>query len=268
MLNIFKILILFLGLSYLIVLVGLYAFQRSLLYEPSENNYLDGETLFTDIKEVHISTSDNYSLKSWYHFKNQNYKTLLFLHGNAGVLENRIYKLNKLKDLNVNFLIFSWRGFSGNSGSPNERGLYDDANSAVKWLNKKGVGDQEIVLYGESLGSAVAVEISQHKNFAGIILESPFTSMIDVGRHYYPYVPVRLILKDKFETKKKIKNINFPLLVMHGKLDKIVPFTMGKIIFDLANQPKFYFFPNYDDHMMNYDQNLLNAVNKFLNSLN
>jgi len=268
MLNIFKILILFLGLFYLIVLVGLYTFQRNLLYEPSENNYLDGETLFTDIKEVYISTSDNYSLKGWYHFKNQNYKTLLFLHGNAGVLGNRIYKLNKLKDLDINFLIFAWRGFSGNSGSPSERGLYDDANSAVKWLHKKGVGDQEIVLYGESLGSAVAVEIAQHKNFAGIILESPFTSMIDVGRHYYPYVPVRLILKDKFETKKKIKNINFPLLVMHGKLDKIVPFVMGKRIFDLANQPKFYFFPNYDDHMMNYDQNLINVLNKFLNGLN
>ena len=114
----------------------------------------------------------------------------------------------------------------------------------------------------------MAIEIAQHQSFAGIILESPFTSMIDVGRHYYPYVPVKLILKDKFETEKKIKNINFPLLVMHGKLDKIVPFTMGKIIFDLANQPKFYFFPNYDDHMMNYDQNLLNEVNKFLNNLN
>jgi len=268
MLNIFKILILFLGLSYLIVLVGLYTFQRNLLYEPSENNYLDGETLSADIKEVYILTSDNYSLKGWYHFKNKNYKTLLFLHGNAGVLGNRIHKLNKLKDLNINFLIFAWRGFSGNSGSPSERGLYDDANSAVKWLNQEGVKDQEIVLYGESLGSAVAVEIAQHKSFAGIILESPFTSMIDVGKHYYPYVPVKLILKDKFETKKKIENINFPLLVMHGKLDKIVPFAMGKRIFDLGNQPKFYFFPNYDDHMMNYDENLLNAVNKFLISLN
>ena len=80
MLNIFKILILFLGLSYLIVLVGLYAFQRNLLYEPSENNYLDGETLFADIQEVYISTSENYSLKGWYHFKNKNYKTLLFFH--------------------------------------------------------------------------------------------------------------------------------------------------------------------------------------------
>ena len=86
--------------------------------------------------------------------------------------------------------------------------MYDDANSAVKWLNKEGVKDQQIVLYGESLGSAVAVEIAQHKSFAGIILESPFTSMIDIGRLYFPYVPVKLILKDKFETKKKIKNIN------------------------------------------------------------
>ena len=268
MLNIFKILILFLGLSYLIVLVGLYAFQRNLLYEPSENNYLDGETLSADIQEVYISTSENYSLKGWYHFKNKNYKTLLFFHGNAGVLGNRIHKLNKLKDLNINFLIFAWRGFSGNSGSPSEQGLYDDANSAVKWLNREGIKDEEIVLYGESLGSAVAVEIAQHQSFAGIILESPFTSMIDVGRHYYPYVPVKLILKDKFETEKKIKNINFPLLVMHGKLDQVVPFVMGKRIFDLGNRPKFYFFPNYDDHMMNYDQNLLNAVNQFLTSLN
>ena len=109
----------------------------------------------------------------------KDYKTILFLHGNAGTLENRIYKINHFKDVDVNFLIIAWRGFSGNKGKPSEKGLYEDAKSAIKWLKNKGIKEENIIIYGESLGTGVAVEIAQNKNFAGIILESPFTSMVE-----------------------------------------------------------------------------------------
>ena len=102
------------------------------------------------------------------------FKTILFFHGNAGSLENRTYKLNHFKDLKVNFLIIAWRGFSGNKGKPNEIGLYRDAKSAIEWLNLKGITEENIILYGESLGTGVAVEIAQYKNYAGVILESPY----------------------------------------------------------------------------------------------
>ena len=111
---------------YLLVLAFLFIFQRSLMYHPDENNY-SGDKLEVDIQKVRIKTKDNIELLGWFHNKNlKDYKTILYLHGNAGKLENRIHKLNHFKDMNVNFLIIAWRGFSGNNGNPSEKGLYLD----------------------------------------------------------------------------------------------------------------------------------------------
>ena len=118
------------------------------------------------------------------------------------------------------------------------------------------------------MGTAVAIEIAQNKNFAGIILESPFTSMVDAGKEKYPFLPIKFLLKDKYESDKKIKNIKSPILVMHGEVDNLVPFYMGKKIYDLANEPKYFYFSKYDNHMMEYDKKLLKSVEDFISSLN
>ena len=170
--------------------------------------------------------------------------------------------------MNVNFLIIAWRGFNGNEGKPNENGLYKDAKSAIEWLNAKGITEKNIILYGESLGTGVAVEVAQNKSYAGVILESPYTSMVNVGKKYYPLFPVHFLLKDKFESYKKIKKVFVPILVIHGKIDKIVPFAMGKKMYELANEPKFFYFQEYGDHMVDYDEKLLSVLKKFIQSLN
>jgi len=266
--NNLALLLLILVSIYFFILISTYIFQRSLLYHPKENNYF-GDTLTVEIEKVKINTQDGIELLSWYHNKNLNsYKTILFLHGNAGSLENRIHKINHFKEMNVNFLLISWRGFSGNKGKPTEKGLYEDAKSAVAWLKSKGVNENNIIIYGESLGTGVATEIAQNKNFAGIILESPFTSMVDAGKNKYPYLPVRLLLKDKYESNRKIKNIKSPILIMHGKVDNLVPFDMGKKMYELANEPKYYYFSEYDDHMMEYNEKLLQVLKDFISSLN
>jgi len=266
--NYFTTILLIFLLIYFFILVFTYIFQRNLLYEPGENNYF-GDKLNVPIIKVIITTQDNVELLAWYHNKDaDDYKTILFLHGNAGSLENRIHKINHFKDMNVNFLIIAWRGFSGNKGKPTEEGLYDDARSAIAWLKKKGIKENNIIIYGESLGTGVTIEVAQKKNFAGIILESPFTSMVETGKDKYPFLPVRLLLKDKYESDKKIKNINSPILIMHGKVDNIVPFYMGKKIYELANEPKYSYFSEYDDHMMEYNKTLLKVLKNFINSLN
>ena len=255
-------------LIYFLILFSTYLFQRKLLYHPTENNY-SGDKILVNVEKVKIKTHDNIALTSWYHNKNVNeYKTILFLHGNAGSLENRIHKINHFKDINVNFLIIAWRGFNGNEGEPNEAGLYEDAKSAVRWLKLKGVREEDIVIYGESLGTGIATEIAQNKKFAGIILESPFTSMVDAGKDKYPFLPIKFLLKDKYESDKKIKNIKIPILIMHGKKDVIVPFYMGKKLYDMANKPKYYYFSDYDDHMMEYNKKLLKSLKDFIYSLN
>jgi fermentation-respiration switch protein FrsA (DUF1100 family) len=253
---------------YFLVLVFLYFYQRSLLYHPNENNY-SGDKISVDIEKVKIQTSDNIELLGWYHEKNlKDYKTLVYFHGNAGSLENRIHKLNHFQDMNINFLIVAWRGFNGNKGKPSEKGLYVDGKSAIDWLIKKGVDEKNLILYGESLGTGVATHLAQNKNYAGVILETPFTSMVDAAKNFYPYIPINLLLKDKFENFKKVKNINTPILVMHGEVDQIVPFSMGKKIYEIANNPKYSYFTKYDNHMMEYDENLVLALKSFFNSLN
>ena len=246
----------------------LFFYQRSLLYHPIENNYF-GDDLKVEIKKVKIKTEDNLNLLAWFHMKDiKNFKTILYFHGNAGSLENRIHKINNFKNMNVNFLLLAWRGFSGNEGKPTETGLYTDAKAAIKWINEMGIENNNIIIYGESLGTGIATEVAQNKNFAGIILESPFTSMIDAAASKYPIFPIKLLLKDKYESNKKIKKIKSPILVMHGKEDKIVPFWMGKKIFELANEPKYSYFPKNDDHMMEFNQELINSIDKFIRSLN
>ena len=253
---------------YFFVLLFLYFYQRNLIYHPNENNY-SGDKISVDIKKVKIKTSDNIELLGWYHEKNlKDFKTLIYFHGNAGSLENRIHKLNHFEEMNINFLIIAWRGFSGNKGTPSEQGLYEDGKSAINWLIKKGVEEKNLIIYGESLGTGVATQLAQNNNFAGIILETPFTSMVHAAKIFYPYVPVNLILKDKFENYKKIKNINSPILVMHGEADQIVPFSMGKKIYEIANEPKYSYFTKYDNHMMEYDEKLVLALKSFIKSLN
>ena len=255
-------------LVYLFVTLGLYIFQRNLLYHPAENNYF-GDRLTVNIEKIKITTEDDIELLAWYHKKDiKKYKTILYLHGNAGSLENRIHKINHFNDMNINFLLLAWRGFSGNKGKPTEQGLYEDARSAIKWLIEKGILEENIIIYGESLGTGIATEIAQNKKYAGVILESPFTSMVAAAKSKYPIFPVKLLLKDKYESDKKIKNIKSPILIMHGEVDKIVPFWMGKKMFELANNPKYSYFPKNDDHMLEYNDDLINSIKSFLKSLN
>ena len=256
---------------YILLIIIVSFFQRNLLYHPSVDNYIKDNLAAepTEIKKVTITTKDKIDLIGWFYNKDiEKFKTVLFFHGNAGSLSNRTYKLNHLKNLDLNFLIIAWRGFNGNKGKPNEMGLYEDAKSAARWLNIKGVPDKNIILYGESLGTAVAVEIAQNKKYGGIILESPFTSMVNMGKKYYPFLPVNFLLKDRFESYKKINKISVPILIIHGKVDQIVPYAMGKKMYELANQPKFFYSQEYGDHMVEYDEKLLFTLRQFIKSLN
>jgi fermentation-respiration switch protein FrsA (DUF1100 family) len=254
-------------LAYFIIILFVYFYQRNLLYHPSENNYLNDKITF-NYEEIFIETDKNINLKSWFIKKDLNkFKTILIFHGNAGNLFNRVYKLNELNKLDVNILLISWRGFSGNKGKPTEKNLYHDAEEAIKWLNNRGAISKNIILYGESLGTGVATELGTSNAFGGIILESPFTSIANAAKIYYPYLPVNIILKDRYDSIGKIKNITTPILIMHGKKDNIVPQKMGLELYEKANQPKFSYFPENDDHMMEYNDNLLNSIKLFINKI-
>jgi len=254
-------------LAYLVINLFIYFYQRNLLYNPSENNYLNDKINF-NYKEIFIETDKNIKLKSWFINKDlKKFKTVVFFHGNAGNLLNRVHKINELNKLDINILLTSWRGFSGNKGKPSEKNLYYDAQQIINWLKVQGLDNKDIVLYGESLGTGVATELASKNNFGGIILESPFTSMVDTAKIYYPYLPVNFLLKDRYDSKSKINDIKTPILIMHGKMDNIVPQQMGLELFEKANNPKYSYFPEDDDHMMNYNKKLLNKIKLFINKI-
>ena len=251
-------------IAYLVVIIFIYFYQRNLLYHPSENNYQNDKIQF-NYEEIFIKVDKKIKLKSWIIKKDlKKFKTLLIFHGNAGHLSNRIYKLNELYKLDINILLISWRGFSDNKGSPTEQNLYKDAKAAIKWLNDQKIANNQIILYGESLGTGVAIEIGKENNFNSIILESPFTSVERSAKIYYPYLPVKFLLKDKYDSISKIKMINVPILIMHGKKDDVIPFSMGKELFEEANNPKDSYFTSDDDHMMEFNSSLLNKIKDFI----
>ena len=252
--------------SYFSISMFMYIFQRTFMYHPNVKN-IDSTTAQFDYKEVHINSENDIKLKSWFAYANPNNKTILFFHGNAGELSARVYKLNKFHELNLNFLIISWRGFSGNNGKPTEQGLYKDAENAVAWLEAKGISKKDIILYGESLGTGIAIELATKDQYSGVILESPYTSMIDMGKRFYPFLPISILQKDKYNSLKKLNMIKSPILVLHGKADTLVPFYMGKKIYDAANEPKYYYFPDIDNHMMTYDQNMMKTLSNFVDEI-
>jgi fermentation-respiration switch protein FrsA (DUF1100 family) len=253
---------------YFLICTYIYIVQRNILYRPEVIRPPLVEKLNTKVQEIQILSTDNISLKSWFYKNNQNKYTVLFLHGNNGNLETRIYKINEFKNLNLNYLIISWRGFNGNSGKPTEQGLYDDARNAVKWLEKNNIPKNRIILYGESLGTGVAAELAQNEKFAAVVLESPYTSIVEVAKIRYPYLPVDLLLKDKFLTIEKMKNISAPVFVIHGILDGMIPVYMGKKVLDEVKSKKYGYFPELNRHMIRYDSQFISELKKFIKSLN
>lgn len=248
---------------YMIIVSYVYVKQRSLLYLPNIDNY-DDETLNVPVKEIFIENDEGIKLRSiYYEHPLETQNTLVMFHGNAGPIENRFYKINKLSKYKQNILLISWRSYSGNKGNADELGLYNDALSAIKWLENKNIYKNNIIIYGESLGTAVSIEIAQNENYKGIILEAPFTSMIDAAKFHYPYLPVSIMLKDKYLSSEKIINVNSPIYIMHAKGDDIVPFWMGEEMYKLANEPKQKYFISENNHLVTYDDNLINDMDKF-----
>ena len=259
--------ILVLFLLYISVVIFVYLKQRSLLYLPNVDNY-DDESLIINANEIFIDNNEGDQLRSiFFQHPSTTKTTLLMFHGNAGPIENRFYKINKLSKYEQNILLISWRGYSGNTGTPTEEGLYLDAESSLQWLNSQNISPQDIVIYGESLGTAVALEMASKYRFKGVILEAPFTSMIDAAKHHYPYLPVSWMLKDKFLSSSKIHKNFSPIFIMHAKGDDVVPFWMGKKIYEIANDPKMKLFIDENNHLVTYDENLMINMDNFYNLL-
>lgn len=229
-----KILI-YLILFYLIIVLFLYIFQRQLIYFPSNTSISPAESGVPEMKEIHIKTDDGLSLKSWYRPPvNSNQPTIIFFHGNAGHIGHRAFIVKPFLDEGYGVFLLTYRGYSGNTGNPSEKGLYNDARAVMKFLKNEDC----LVLYGNSIGAAVAIQMATEYPVEGIVLQSPFTSLMDLGQHHYPVLPVRWLTKDKYDSLSKVKNIHVPVLVLHGERDMINPQKFSRKLFQALPEPK------------------------------
>ncbi len=195
-----------------------------------------------DSIEVWMRTSDNINIHGLWWGKPPERPVILFFHGNAQEVYSWSLVRKDLEKTSCRMLIIDYRGYGKSEGTPTEKGLYEDGRAAVDWLLKKGISPEEIVLFGKSLGGAVACEIAREREFLGLILESTFTSLSSVKRYLLPFAPEYEPPANSFNSIKKLAEITCPVLVIHGKLDTLIPFSEGEKLFKAAGQ-KGCFYP-------------------------
>jgi fermentation-respiration switch protein FrsA (DUF1100 family) len=222
---------------YVALVGGLYALQRDLLYLPDTSRPDAAQVGLPALREVTIRTADGLRLLAWYVPAATGGAVIAYFHGNSGHIGNRAERLRRLAEQH-GILMLEYRGFGGNPGSPTEEGLLIDAWAAIDFLVSEGVDLDRIVLYGESLGTSIAVRIASRRRVAALVLESPFTSIAPLARQRYPFVPVDLLLTDRFESLPFIGAVKAPILILQGARDTIVPIESGRRVFAAAQQPK------------------------------
>jgi uncharacterized protein len=225
-------------LAYLAVLAYLYVFQRQLLYFPDRSRPQLGLLADHGVREVWLTTADGLSLLSWYLPPREGGKVILYFHGNGGNIGYRTDRLQRFGHEGYGVLLVGYRGYGGNPGSPSEAGLYADAQAALDFLEREGIGAGRVVLYGESLGSGVAVQMAAQRPVAGLVLESPYTSIAALAQYHYPFIPASLLIWDRFDALSRIGEVEAPLLVLEGGRDAIVPARFSQALFDAAPEPK------------------------------
>ncbi len=190
-------------------------------------------------EDVTLTTADSVKLNGWYVPKPNAKLTVLFCHGNAGNIGHRLEKLAILNNADVNVFIFDYRGYGRSEGWPSERGTYNDALAAYDWLRReKSVAPERLVVQGESLGCAVAIELARQRPVGGLVLESAFASIPEMARAVYPWLPLHLICQIRYDSLSKIGSVKVPLLSLHSREDEIVPFSQAERLFAAAPGPK------------------------------
>jgi len=222
---------------YLAACTYMYLQQRTIVFNPATDDVALNVGHVAGASNVTLSTSDGETLKAWWVAPTAGRPVYLYLHGNAGTLEGsfsnphgRAERFTALVQEGAGLLAVSWRGYGGSSGSPSEAGFLVDADTALGWLRQQTPASN-IILFGESLGTGVATQLAAREDFAALVLDSPFTSIVDVGAQRYPWLPVRALSKDHFDSIAVAAAIREPVLIQHCTDDDVVPYAMGRQLF-------------------------------------
>lgn len=238
----------------------LFFFQRGFVF-PAGGPIAENAAAEAGLEPVSIAGSDGISLVGWYAPPRTDLPTLLYFHGNAGNLSDRADRFEQVTASGFGLLAMSYRGYGGSEGTPSEAALFEDALSAFDWLSAR---TRSIVLYGESLGTGVATYAASEREAAALVLEAPFTAIVDIAAETYPWVPVGYLMWDQFRSRDLIGELQEPLLVIQGTEDEVVPTEQGKRLFALASEPKELVVIQGGHHGDLWDRGLWPQVLEFL----
>ncbi len=190
-------------------------------------------------EDLQLKTSDGISLHGWFIPAAQPRGTVLFLHGNAGNISHRLDSVQMFHRLGYSMLIFDYRGYGNSGGTPTEQGTYLDADAAWRYLaEQRHIPSCRIVLFGESMGGAIAAWLAAREKPAALVIASGFTSVPDMAQHIYPYLPVKWLARIRYDTREYLRSVTAPVLIAHSPQDEIVPYSHGQALFAAANPPK------------------------------
>jgi len=248
-------------------LVLAFLFQRHLTYFPDTSPFIPAEWSMPELETLDVKAADGLNLRSWYRAPRKGKPVMVFFEGNGAHPGYRNFKVRPWLDAGYGLLFVGYRGYGGNPGKPSEQGIYNDSRAAIDAVLKRGIPQESLVFYGESIGAAMAVQMATEYKPAAMILEAPFTSLADVGVHHYWWLPVRLLARDKYDSISKIKNVHVPLLLIHGEKDRIVPVRFGRRLFAAANEPKQAVYIPEAGHNDLYEWGAAETVGRFLREL-
>jgi fermentation-respiration switch protein FrsA (DUF1100 family) len=227
------------GMMYGAFCLYLYLMQGRIIFYPVKKLTSAPTDIGLHYESVSLTTGDGVKLHGWFVPAADEKGALLFFHGNAGNISHRLDSLKIFHDLGLSTLIIDYRGYGKSEGSISEKGTYLDAEAAWNYLTGvKGFLPQEIIVFGRSLGAAIAAHIAGRKNPGGLILESAFTSVPDMGARMYPFIPVRFLSRFQYDARKALQSVTCPILVIHSPHDEIIPFENGRQLYESARQPK------------------------------
>jgi len=238
---------LMLGVRIVIIIIGAYIIftgflfvsQSHYIYYPERILSADPGSIGLYFESVSFETTDRVKLSGWYIPSESASGVILFCHGNAGNISHRLDSIRIFHQLGLDVFIFDYRGYGQSEGKPTEQGTYKDAEAAWRYLiEERQVSPNKIIVFGRSIGGAIASWLAQSQTPGALILESTFTSLPDIAATLYPYVPVRLLLRFKYNTAEYLARINCPVLIVHSRDDEIMPFSHGWRLFEMAKKPK------------------------------
>lgn len=249
---------------YIFICLGAFLFQKNLQYSPDKNLKDPSFYGLKNFEVKELTSDDGLKITTWFKAPEKNQKIMVYFHGNGGHLGDRNLRFNLFANSGYGIMALSYQGYGTSEGEPNQKGFEQDAKLVTDFLISQGFKPEDMVFYGESLGSFLATKHGAKINPSAVILEAPFYSVLEVAQKYYWYLPVRLLLKDKFESNKYAPELKSKVLVFHGNADRIIPIASGKKLFELFKGEKKFIEVENADHIGIDDSFLLKEINNFL----